>query len=68
MIEDGIIYKVCALCKQKKVRGNFDKHNSYPDGFNARCKQCARVKNNSGKYRDIKFAKAQRMRYGHAKL
>ena len=63
-----IIYKICALCKEEKVRGCFDKHNSYPDGFNARCKKCARVKNNSNKYRDIIFARKQVMRYGHAKI
>ena len=64
----AIIYKTCSLCKQKKVRGLFNKHHSYADGFNTKCKKCSRVKNGSKQYRDIVFARKQVKRWGHAKI
>jgi len=64
----AIIYKTCSLCRQKKVRGMFDKHKSYTDGFNIRCKKCSRVKNDSKKYRDIMFARKQKQNWGHARI
>jgi hypothetical protein len=63
-----IHYKVCTLCKQELPRGCFYKNNCYKDGWNPRCKKCARRKVTKGRYRDKEFAKKQVMRYGHAKL
>ena len=68
MIRDGIVYKVCTLCKQELPRGCFSKNDGYPDGFAGKCKKCSRVKKTTGVYRDKKFAKSQIMRYGHAKI
>lgn len=68
-IEDRTIYKICLLCKQKLPRGCYNKHKHFSDGFNSRCKKCARTKvKRTGEYVDKEFAKAQRMRYGHARI
>lgn len=64
----AIIYRICSLCRERKVRGMFDRHKSYADGFNIMCKKCSRVRNGSKQYKDIEFARKQKMRWGHAKL
>jgi hypothetical protein len=67
-LEDGIYYKVCTSCGEKKVRGCFDRNKSYISGFSSKCKQCSRPKKTTRIYRDKDFAKKQIMRYGHAKI
>ena len=64
----GIIYKTCISCRERKVRGLFDKHKTYLDGFHVKCKRCSRVKDGSRRYRDTKFAQQQKMRWGHARI
>lgn len=71
MIIDGITYKVCITCRQQLPRGCFSKNDGYVDGWSHKCKTCLRArrkKQSVAEYRDKKFAKAQVMRYGHAKL
>jgi hypothetical protein len=68
MTEDRTIYKTCVLCRQKLPRGCFNKHNHFKDGFFNRCKRCARLKAKTSGYLDKEFAKAQKMRYGHARI
>jgi hypothetical protein len=66
--EDGIYYKVCVVCSEKKVRGLYYKHSSFPDGFNTKCKSCSTLKDYGARYVDAKFAEGQRLRYGYAKI
>lgn len=67
ILEDGIYYKVCKLCGEKKVRGCFHKNDNYSNGFSSKCKKCT-IKNDSGRYRDVDFAKAQKRKYGYLKI
>jgi hypothetical protein len=64
----GIVYKKCILCHQKKPRGCFNKHKSYKDGWNVRCKKCARIKNVKNRYVDVDFARKKVASYGYAKI
>lgn len=72
MIIDGIHYKTCISCRKQLPRGCFSKNEGYVDGWSHKCKPCLRVKRNksrgAGAYKDNIFAKAQVMRFGHAKI
>ena len=72
MLIDGINYKICITCKEELPRGCFSKNDGYVDGWSHKCKPCLRADRSKSKrpaeYKDKRFARAQVMRFGHAKI
>ena len=56
---NGVIMKICKLCRLEKTFDEFVKHKRYSDGFYCYCKECARNKNKE--YKPTEEAKKKKL-------